>query len=93
MGASRLLARAWNVGPETPESMVGAMSLAPLPELPRVPATEEGRASVQERLWIEYAIACSCILFEGRLYLRFSAQIYNGIGDYEKVARAVGGWI
>ena len=69
------------------------MSLAPLPELPGVSATEEGRASVQERLWIEHAIACACILFERRLHLRFSAQIYNGIGDYEKLARAVSGWI
>ena len=93
MDASRLLAPAWNVEIETPESMVGAMSLAPLPELLGVSATEEGRASVQERLWIEHAIACACILFEGRLYLRFSAQIYNGIGDYEKLARAVGGWL
>jgi isopenicillin-N epimerase len=93
MDASRVLAQAWNVEIETHESMVGAMNLAPIPELPGVSATEEGRASVQERLWIEHAIACSCLLFEGRFYLRFSAQIYNGIGDYEKLARAVGGWI
>ena len=33
-------------------------------------------------------IACPCILFEGRLYLRVSAQIYNAAGDY---VRARGG--
>ena len=82
----RLLAQAWNVEIETPESMIGAMALAPLPELPGVSATQQGRALLQRALWEEHAIACSCILFEGRLYLRVCAQIYNEIGDYERLA-------
>jgi isopenicillin-N epimerase len=89
MAGSRLLARAWNVEIETSESMIGAMTLVPLPEMPGFSATEEARAKVQRTLWQAHAIACPCILFERRLYMRICAQIYNGISDYENLARAV----
>jgi isopenicillin-N epimerase len=93
MEGSRLLARAWDVRLETPESMAAAASLVPLPELPGFFPTEEGRAKIQQMLWEINAIACACLLFEGCLYLRVTAQIYNDIADYEKLARAVSSWV
>ncbi len=87
MEGSRLLARAWKVEIPTPESMIAGMALAPLPEISGFSATEQDRAKIQATLWEDHRIACPCILFGGRLYVRVCAQIYNEIEDYEKLAR------
>ena len=73
--------------------MIAGMALAPLPTLSGFSATEQDRAKIQAALWEDHRIACSCILFGGRLYLRVCAQIYNEIEDYGKLAQAVSGWI
>src|SRR5277367_3504589 len=93
MEGSRLLAAAWDVENPTPESMIAGMALAPLPAISGVSATEQGRAIIQATLWEDHRIACPCILYGERLYVRVCAQIYNEIEDYEKLARAVSGWI
>jgi len=74
---------------ETPAVMIGAMALAPLPAALAAPATEEGRALIQRRLWEAHRISCPCVLFGGRLYLRISAQIYNASEHYRRLAEAV----
>jgi isopenicillin-N epimerase len=84
-----ILAKAWGARLETPAVMIGAMALAPLPAAFAAPATEEGRALVQRRLWEVRRIACSCALFEGRLHVRISAQIYNAPEHYRELAQAV----
>ena len=88
---ARLIADAWGVAIETPDAMIAGMALVPLPESARFRATEEGRDAVQKTLWDAHRIGCACMLFEGRLYLRVCAQIYNELGDYERLARAVAG--
>src|SRR5271163_3293439 len=93
MEGTRLLARAWKVEIPTPESMITGMALAPLPAISGFSATEVDRAKIQATLWEDHRIACPCILFGGRLHVRVCAQIYNEIEDYEKLARAVSGWI
>jgi isopenicillin-N epimerase len=88
---ARLLADFWGVRQETPEGMIGAMALVPLPQSASLPGTDAGRNHAQMTLWETAGIASACMLFEGRLYLRVSAQIYNTIDDFEKLARAVDG--
>jgi hypothetical protein len=73
--------------------MIAGMALAPLPAISGFSATEPDRAKIQATLWEDHRIACPCILFGERLYVRVCAQIYNKIEDYEKLARAVSGWI
>ena len=43
----------------------------------------------KDSLWEAHRIACPCVLFEGRLHVRVSAQIYNEKSDYERLARAI----
>jgi isopenicillin-N epimerase len=90
VAGATLLADAWDVPLETPASMTGAMALVPLPLRSAFAPTLEAREAVQKALWQAHGIACACMLFEGRLYLRVAAQIYNTIDDYEKLAQAVG---
>ncbi len=87
--ASALLAEAWGVETSTPDEMIAAMALVPLPEGAAFQISHDGRARIQSRLWRDHRIACPCVLFEGRLYLRISAQIYNDRSDYERLARAI----
>jgi isopenicillin-N epimerase len=88
---AKILASAWGVANDAPDGMIGAMALLPLPESSSFAATLEGRERVQRALWEAHKIACTCMLFEARLYLRVCAQIYNSPDDYEKLARAIDG--
>ncbi len=84
-----LLAKAWHISSTTPASMTGSMILVPLPADINFPATDEGRRKLQMLLWNSYKIACPCILYGNKLYIRISAQIYNKAADYEKLAQAI----
>ncbi|PPD42648.1 MAG: aminotransferase [Methylocystis sp.] len=86
--AARVLGRAWGVAPPAPEAMTGAMTLVPLPGR-SAPTTEESRAAFQAALWRDFRIACPCLMVDGRAHLRISAQIYNDMADYERLAQAV----
>jgi isopenicillin-N epimerase len=88
---ARILASAWGVAHDAPDTMIGAMALVPLPDSSSFAATLEGREHVQRALWEAHRIACTCMLFEGRLHLRVCAQIYNSAEDYEKLGCAVDG--
>ena len=87
--AAMLLTKAWDVENETPDNMTAGMTLIPMPDSASFLATKDGRANIQKTLWDAHQIACPCILFEDRLYVRIAAQIYNNIDDYERLAQAV----
>ncbi|HEY2105714.1 MAG TPA: aminotransferase class V-fold PLP-dependent enzyme [Candidatus Binataceae bacterium] len=85
-----LLAEAWKVQVDTPASMIGSMALVPLPDGLSCATDEENRIRLQKRLWDKFAIeACPSFAHHGTIWLRFSAQIYNSLADYEKLARAI----
>ena len=87
--ASRLLTKVWDVQNETPDNMTAGMTLVPLPECASFPATQVGRAKIQKSLWDSHQIVCPCMLFENRLYIRVSAQIYNNMDDYQRLAHSI----
>jgi isopenicillin-N epimerase len=87
--ARELLAEAWEVEAPAPETMLGAMATLPLPEAWREPATEEGARAVHDHLWERYRIEVPVLLFEGRLWLRISAQVYNRPAEYRRLAEAL----
>jgi isopenicillin-N epimerase len=85
-----LLARMWKFTDETPDAMRACMSLVPLPDDLPYPPTDQGRA------WLEADLKDKCkivvnpsIAEHGRIWLRITAQIYNGIHDYEQLGKAV----
>ena len=85
-----LLAEAWKVRVDTPDCMVGSMGLVPLPDNMPYATDEQSRLRLQKRLWDGFGIeACPSFSHAGKIWLRFSAQIYNSLDDYEKLARAI----
>src|SRR5882672_1454841 len=87
----RLLSEAWKVETTTTDSMIGSMALIPLPDGLPFTATLEGCGRLQRTLWESHKIMASpSFVHDGRIWLRVSAQIYNDIDDYEKLAATIG---
>jgi isopenicillin-N epimerase len=85
-----LLTQAWQVRTDTPDSMIGSMALVPLPDGMPYTTDEESRIRMQRRLWDRFGVEANpSFASNGTIWLRFSAQIYNSLADYEKLAHAV----
>jgi isopenicillin-N epimerase len=85
--AGQLLGRAWGTKPVIGEWSTGTMSTVPLPsELGSNPADA---ARLRDALLNEEAIEVQVHAWGGQLWVRVSAQIYNEISDFERLAAAV----
>ncbi len=84
--AAQMIADAWGVPLPAPLSMCHSMVTIPLPI--DEPASAEGVARWRMTLLREHAIEVPIHPINGKLYVRFSAQVYNEMSDYEKLARA-----
>ena len=78
------LCRALNLEPPCPESMLASMASVPLPD---------GDDEVQARLLAEHRIEVPVIAWPGppRRLLRVSAQLYNHLEEYRRLAVALRG--
>jgi isopenicillin-N epimerase len=95
LAGRQLVADALGVALPCPDTMIGAMASVPVPALPGLPTPDAVSAlsldSLHDRLFHEHAIevpVLTCLAHPGRL-LRISAQAYNEIGDYERLAAAL----
>jgi isopenicillin-N epimerase len=86
--AAARLAEAWGVERPAPTAMLGSMATLPVP-LPGEATFEAARALVR-RLRDENGIEVFVQPFDRRLWLRVSAQVYNHIEEYDRLARALG---
>jgi isopenicillin-N epimerase len=85
-----LLTQAWKVRTDTPDSMISSMALVPLPDGMPYTTDEESRIRLQRRLWDRFGVEANpSFAANGTIWLRFSAQIYNSLADYEKLARTI----
>jgi isopenicillin-N epimerase len=84
--AGRLAAR-WGTRVPVPEEMAGTMVTVPLPA--RAGGTEEAARSLRDALLFEDRIEVQLHAWRGSLWVRISAQVYNEIADYERLAEAV----
>lgn len=82
--AAHLLAAAWGTETGPPEGAFAAMATVRLP-LADAKTAEEGIA-LQRRLSDEYGIEVAVIAQAGPLWVRISAQAYNELADYERLA-------
>lgn len=87
--AREMLAESWELPLPAPVEMLGAMATLPLPESWREPATEEAARAVHDHLWDVHRIEVPVLLFERRLWLRVSAQVYNRPEEYRLLAAAL----
>ncbi|NJD30900.1 MAG: aminotransferase class V-fold PLP-dependent enzyme [Gammaproteobacteria bacterium] len=85
--AAQLLGERWGTiceaGPET----MGTMATIPLP--PDCGSIPGDAARLRDRLLYEASIEVQLHAWGGRLWVRVSAQIYNEISDFERLAAAV----
>ncbi len=87
LAASRLLIDHVGCEPATSEDFVGAMRTLALPR--RFGAGEERARELHARLRAEHAIQIPVRFWGGRLWLRLSAQIYNELEDFARLAEAL----
>jgi isopenicillin-N epimerase len=88
--AISLLSDMWEFVITTPDTMTAAMTLVPTPERLPYPATQQGRERLETDLLNKHNIVVNPAFADnGRIWLRITAQIYNCIGDYESLGKAV----
>jgi len=85
--AADLLYQAWGVAPAAPAGMRAAMVTLPLPT--SQPGTRALAERVHDRLIDEYGVEVPVSDFGGGLWVRISAQCYNELSDYERLADAI----
>ncbi len=92
--ARALLADALGVAPPAPESMIGSMATLALPA-DRFPPTfgcdPTFEDALQQRLWEDHRIEVPVMHWGDpeRTLLRVSAQVYNDLGQFQRLARAL----
>jgi len=85
--AAAMLEARLGVSPAAPNSMRAAMQTIEL--VSHGPATFENAKRLQYRLADAYGVTVPIIPFGGRLWVRISAQIYNEMADYIRLADAL----
>ncbi|MEN9225994.1 MAG: aminotransferase class V-fold PLP-dependent enzyme [Thermostichus sp. HHBFW_bins_43] len=93
MQARQLLLERLQGIPPAPEAMLGFMATLPLPPfwqewIPEHPLDVRARL-LHDYLWQTHRIEVPIIPFEGQLWVRISAQVYNHLAEYEQLARVL----
>ncbi len=82
-----LLAEAWGVALPSPRSMRGSIATIPSPVQPSPDV--EGVTRLARWLRDEARTEPMPVPFAGRMWIRISAQVYNSLDQYERLAEAV----
>ena len=82
--AGERLCRAWGTESVVPEDFVGSILTLPIPQF--FEPTEQVASELTSKLWAESRIEVPFVPFGDRMWLRISAQIYNELTDYERLA-------
>ena len=85
--AARLLADRWQTRFDIDDADIGFMATVPMPD--RCGSTGDDAARLRDRLLFDHGIEVQVHAGHGRLWARISAQVYNEISDYERLADAV----
>ena len=85
--AGELLADHWGTAFSVPPEMIGAMVTVPLPL--SAGGADEDATRLRLTLLVEDQIEVQLHAWRERLWVRVSAQIYNDLGDIERLAAAV----
>jgi len=92
VAARQALCEALEIEPPCPESMLGALAALPLPDgSPEPPASSLYLDPLQDELLRHFGIEVPVVPWPAppRRLVRISAQVYNDIGEYERLARAL----
>lgn len=88
--ARTILCDALGVEKPAPDEMIGSMAAIPLPDADE-PSLAYGRDPLQDRLFFEHKIEVPLQLWPAwpKRLVRISAQVYNTIDQYERLAEAL----
>jgi isopenicillin-N epimerase len=87
LDAAQMLSENWGTAFTADPAMIGTMANVPLPE--RLGGGEAEADALRDALWFEDRIEVHMARRDGRLSVRLSAQVYNELADYERLAVAV----
>ncbi len=82
---AELVARRIGTSPPDASGLAAAMRLVQLPQ----PLTEPDARALERRLLAEHGVVVPVTFHGGWQWLRLSAQLYNTLGDYERLAQAL----
>lgn len=83
----RMLAERWETTLPAPESMLGAMAAVLAPT--RAPGTHDAAMALHDELFDVHHVEVPVVPFQGRLWVRISAQRYNQPAQYQQLAEAL----
>jgi isopenicillin-N epimerase len=84
--AANILTRYWKTEPGADDRLIASMATVRLPLAGE--ATDERARSLCATLRDNHKIDAKVIAFKGSLWLRLSAQAYNALNEYERLADA-----
>lgn len=87
--AAEMLATAWRTRIGAAREQTGSMAMIELPITG--PATREGAKEIRDKLLLRHRVQVPINAIDGRYWTRISAQIYNEMEDYDRLAAAIGG--
>lgn len=91
--ARRLLCETLRIDPPSPAEMIGTLAAVPLPDSPEVnvPSSPLYSDPLQDELREQFGIEVPIIPWPGppKRVLRISAQLYNSLPQYEKLAKGL----
>jgi isopenicillin-N epimerase len=92
LAARELLCRALKIDAPCPEESIGSLASVPLPDAAGKPGPPLYLDALQDRLREEHGIEVPVIYWPAhpKRLLRISAQLYNSLPQYEKLAEAIG---
>jgi isopenicillin-N epimerase len=82
-----MLARAWRTEAGAAPALLGSMATVRAPGAR--PGTVEAATALRAALWRERRIEVPVMPFDGALWVRVSAQVFNEAADYERLAAAL----
>jgi isopenicillin-N epimerase len=85
--AARMLSERWGTVFKADPAMIGTMASVALPD--SLSGDEATADALRDALWFEDRIEVHVARRDGRLWVRLSAQVYNELADYERLAVAV----
>lgn len=85
--AAQYLTRLWQTDWVTPPQLVGSMALIPLP--PSLGSQREQAAALRDALLYQHQVEIPVMALGNQLWVRLSAQVYNDMGDIERLGEVV----
>lgn len=84
---AELLSDAWDCEISVPRDRAGSIITLPAPI--RLPPTWDAAHALQDRIWDAHRIMVPGFPIHDRVWLRISAQLYNTLDDYARLAEAL----